>query len=69
MKIERGENVGKPSMDEIRDAIDSNTGWCTVCKQFTRECTEPDATGYDCPVCGQNTVMGAEEAILEGEIE
>ena len=43
-------------------------GYCTNCKKFTRDCTEPDATGYDCPRCKKNTVMGAEQAMIEGYI-
>jgi hypothetical protein len=31
--------------------------------------TEPDAEGYDCPQCGNYTVMGAEQALLTGEID
>jgi len=43
-------------------------GWCTSCGEFTRDCTEPDAEEYDCPKCEQNTVMGAEQALLVGHI-
>jgi Zn finger protein HypA/HybF involved in hydrogenase expression len=50
-------------------AVESYTGWCTTCKEFTREQTEPDAEGYDCPVCEENTVIGAEDALLQGLIE
>ena len=54
------------------DAADQFMGWCTSCQEFTRECTEPDINagepGYDCPKCEQNTVMGAEQALLLGEI-
>lgn len=40
-------------------------GYCTTCKEITREGdVEPDAMGYDCPACGNNTVMGFETAIL-----
>ena len=52
-----------------RDACDDYMGWCTVCTDFTRDATEPDAEGYDCPQCGNYTVMGAEQALLTGEIE
>lgn len=56
-----------PTIEEIREAIDSYTGWCTHCKKFTRSMTESDAREYDCPDCGQNTVFGAEEALIMGE--
>lgn len=50
------------------DAVNSSMGWCTSCLKFTRECTEPDAMKYDCPICKQLTVMGAEQALLLGLI-
>ena len=40
-------------------------GWCTECEEWTRDCTEPDAEGYDCPVCEENTVIGAEMYLME----
>ena len=43
--------------EEMRD---SYQGWCTKCKEITRDCTEPDAEDYDCPECGENTVIGAD---------
>ena len=52
-----------------REAANSYLGWCTTCKKFTRDMTEPDAEEYDCPVCEENTVMGAEQALLMGEID
>jgi hypothetical protein len=55
--------------EEYHEAIQGYIGWCTTCQAFTRECTEPDATGYDCPECGENAVMGAEEALMAGVIE
>jgi hypothetical protein len=44
-------------------------GWCPVCQEFTRDCTEPDAEGYDCPTCEQHTVVGAEQALLMGLVD
>ena len=46
------------------EAVDSYTGWCSTCADFTRDTTEPDAEGYDCPVCRQHTVTGAENALI-----
>ena len=54
--------------EEYKDADNFYTGWCTECKDFTRDGTEPDAENYDCPICEQNTVMGAAQALLCGEI-
>lgn len=68
MKGEEDMGATKVSEADYLDATDSYTGWCTVCKEFTRDCTEPDAEGYECPDCGQNTVIGAEDALLRGLI-
>ncbi len=54
------------TMDEYCDVCDSYQGYCTTCGKFTREMTEPDACNYDCPICDENTVMGAEEAMIQG---
>ena len=56
-------------MDEFRDLSGLFQGYCTVCEDFTRDSTEPDAEGYDCPICGQDAVMGVEQALLLGEID
>lgn len=51
---------------EYNEAVDQYLGWCTVCDDFTMEAVEPDATGYFCEMCEENSVMGAENALLEG---
>ena len=49
------------------DAMD---GFCTTCNAVTRDGdTEPDARRYECPVCGELTVYGVEEALMRGYIE
>jgi Zn finger protein HypA/HybF involved in hydrogenase expression len=55
--------------DVYRDACRQYQGWCTACQDFTRDMTEPDATEYDCPECRGLTVVGAEQAFIEGIIE
>lgn len=52
--------------EEFQEAVDHYIGYCTTCKKFTRECTEGDATDYDCEQCGCNTVVGAENAMIMG---
>jgi hypothetical protein len=52
--------------EKYLEAANDYIGWCSVCKEFTRESTEPDAEDYDCPVCGEDSVMGAEQALLIG---
>ena len=56
------------SQEMFEEAVSGDCGWCTNCLSFTRDETEPDAIGYDCPCCEENTVMGAEQALLTGEI-
>jgi len=55
--------------DRYREASDGHEGWCEVCGDFTRDCTEPDAEGYRCPQCETvNSVCGAEQALLTGKL-
>lgn len=51
---------------EYLEACDMYLGWCKSCKEFTRDSTEPDAHGYDCPVCEKLAVVGAEDALMMG---
>jgi len=52
--------------EEYLEAVDSFMGWCPNCKDFTRDSTEPDAHGYDCPICDGRRVVGAEDALVMG---
>jgi hypothetical protein len=52
--------------NEFAEATDNSMGWCPKCREFTRDCTEPDAEGYDCEQCGENSVVGAEVAMVAG---
>lgn len=56
------------SQDEYLEATESYMGWCPDCAAFTRDSTEPDAHGYDCPECNGRRVVGAEDALLRGLI-
>jgi len=58
----------KISEDRFVQATNDHEGWCSTCEDFTHECAEPDAQDYRCPVCREWTVMGAEMALLSGEI-
>ena len=55
--------------EEYMEAVQHYIGWCPDCEAFTRDCTEPDAEGYDCPVCEGQRVMGAENALIVGEVD
>lgn len=63
--------MNKPVVETARweEARDNYEGWCTSCQEWTRGETEPDAIEYDCPDCGGETVIGAEEALIEDVIE
>lgn len=54
---------------EYDDATRNYLGFCPNCKDFTRDCTEPDADGYDCPQCDGNDVVGAGQALMLGLID
>lgn len=53
---------------EYSAALRDNVGWCTLCEDFTREMTEPDAENYNCPECRRPKVVGGEVALLKGLI-
>jgi hypothetical protein len=53
--------------DEFLEHMDNYDGYCTRCRSFTRDGgVEPDAEGYECPDCGNKTVVGAEQALFMG---
>jgi len=56
----------KITESEYHEAENNYLGYCPKCDALTREMTEPDAEGYDCPECGENTVQGVMTALLEG---
>jgi len=55
------------TIEEYEEEQDNNSGYCTTCDCIT-QCggVEPDARGYTCPDCGQPTMMGLAECLLEG---
>lgn len=53
------------SAEDFREHCDNNDGYCTVCKDFTRDgLTEPDAENLHCQECDGMTCVGAEQALL-----
>jgi hypothetical protein len=54
---------------EYNDYRENYIGFCTTCSAFDRESTEPDAEGYDCDECENQTVIGVELALVLGLIE
>ena len=57
--------VKKIGQRAFQNACDKYRGFCTKCQAFTRGETEPDAEKYPCPKCKGETVMGAEQAMIE----
>lgn len=66
MKItkEQRKRMQEVDFEEITEAMGLSEGYCVNCGEFTRDCTEPDAEDYDCPECGENSVMGAEQMCI-----
>jgi hypothetical protein len=53
--------------DDYLEHRDSFDGYCSTCTEFTTfGGVEPDAVNYTCESCGEPTLMGAEEALMEG---
>lgn len=57
------------SMAEYLEESEQYSGYCTHCKDITRGECEPDARDYECPECGNHTVYGIEEAMMQGILE
>lgn len=41
-----------------------NPGFCLACGEDAEGC-EPDAREYECEICGERAVYGAEELLME----
>lgn len=60
----------KPSFSEFefRELCNEHAGFCVRCREVTTFGVEPDAYGYECEGCEKETVIGLENALLEGRI-
>lgn len=58
------------TIEEYQEHSEDSFGYCTTCKCMI-ECDfiEPDAHHYLCPECNQKTLMGLEEALIEGFVQ
>lgn len=56
------------SMEEFRDHSNSMDGICLACGEWSEGGCEPDARGYPCDSCGEDRVMGAEDAMILGRV-
>lgn len=56
--------------EEFEAQSECNAGYCRNCDMVTNpDGVEPDAEGYECEECGEDAVMGLENALVEGLIE
>lgn len=52
---------------EFQQFDNENAGYCSTCDEVTKDsCVEPDAEDYECPKCGDFSVMGMQRAIICG---
>lgn len=60
--------VAKLSSDAFEEHMDSSDGFCTACGEWTGGGCEPDARKYECEMCGEHAVYGAEEMMVMGMV-
>lgn len=60
--------MAKVRLERYQSAVDLSEGWCSSCERWTADQVEPDAEGYECPRCGERTVLGAEQALIVGAL-
>lgn len=56
----------KVTLEQVMEAVaeDDSIGFCKACGAETSG-VEPDARNYECEVCGERQVFGAEELLIE----
>lgn len=59
----------KMTSDQFEEHQADLSGYCSECDAITTSDVESDAQDYECPECGNNTVMGVDQALLMGNIE
>lgn len=59
----------KMTEQEYKEHELDNSGYCTRCDAITTSEVEPDAEGYTCPECQNESVMGIENALVYEHIE
>jgi len=53
------------TLEQIMEASELQQGFCLACDEVA-DCVEPDARKYECEICGEHKVYGAEEIALMG---
>ena len=60
----------KLTEQEAAENSGNHFGYCTECDDITTDGgVEPDADGYECDQCGNDTVKGIEQAVIDGDIQ
>lgn len=59
----------KMTEEQYQEHTEANDGYCTKCDKVTSSDVEPDAEGYHCEECQNETVMGVENALILEHIE
>jgi hypothetical protein len=60
--------IPKLSIDDYQEMDYCSQGVCKACGAINGDC-EPDAEDYPCDDCGENQVVGAQNALIEGMFE
>lgn len=55
------------TIEEYLELENAMQGICKKCGSI-RDCCEPDAEDYPCDECGENTVVGCDNALLDGMV-
>lgn len=62
MKTTKRNRLVDAALTELDGGAD-DSGICLKCEEVTGG-VEPDASGYECPACGESFVMGAADVVL-----
>lgn len=58
------------TLSNYHRAMHKNAGYCTVCNAITaHDAVTATARGCMCPLCGKESLMGAEAALTDSHIE
>lgn len=55
--------------DDYEYHTENYDGVCLGCGEWQDGGVEPDAENYKCEACGENKIVGAEQALIMGEID
>jgi hypothetical protein len=58
----------KLTQEEFHERVDNYDGICLTCSEWNFGGIEPDAEEYKCEFCENNSVIGAELALILGHL-